>query len=103
MSGKRNAAVKGDEAGAPSFEDAMNRLEQIVADMERGTLNLEDMIARFEEGQKLLGLCTHKLNEVEKKVEMLVKKGDKTEGVPFATDVDGEAADDPAEKEDDPF
>lgn len=101
MSGKRNAAVKGEESGAPSFEDAMNRLEQIVSDMERGTLSLEDMIARFEEGQKLLGLCTHKLNEVEKKVEILVKKGDRTDAVPFATDAD--AAEDPAEKEEDPF
>lgn len=58
------------------FEKSLERLEQIVADMESGSLSLEDMIARFEEGQLLIKFCSKKLNEVEKKVEVLVKKGD---------------------------
>jgi exodeoxyribonuclease VII small subunit len=37
------------------------------------------MVAAFEEGQKLVKLCSSKLNEVEKKIEMLVKKPDGTE------------------------
>jgi exodeoxyribonuclease VII small subunit len=61
-----------------SFEDSVARLEKIVEEMESGSLNLEDMIAKFEEGQKLLQFCSKRLNEVEKKVEVLVKKGDKT-------------------------
>jgi exodeoxyribonuclease VII small subunit len=43
------------------------------------------MVAAFEEGQKLVKLCSSKLNEVEKKIEMLVKKTDGTvAAVPLA-------------------
>jgi exodeoxyribonuclease VII small subunit len=42
------------------------------------------MVAAFEEGQKLVKLCSSKLNEVEKKIEMLVKKSDGSVGTePF--------------------
>jgi exodeoxyribonuclease VII small subunit len=57
-----------------SFEQSLERLEKIVDEMERGNLPLDDMIARFEEGQGLLKVCRKKLNEVQKKVEVLVKK-----------------------------
>lgn len=57
-----------------SFEKSLERLEKIVADMEGGDLSLEDMIARFEEGQGLVRFCSKKLNEVEQKIEKLVKK-----------------------------
>ena len=59
-----------------SFEKALARLEEIAAEMESGELGLEKMVAAFEEGQKLVKLCSSKLNEVEKKIEMLVKKSD---------------------------
>ncbi|MCE9616303.1 MAG: exodeoxyribonuclease VII small subunit [Lentisphaerae bacterium] len=84
MSAKKSGGAKAEDgAGQPSFEGAMQRLETIVAEMEDGKLNLEDMIARFEEGQKLIGFCTAKLNEVEKKVEMLVKRGESVTLEPF--------------------
>ena len=67
-------AEKADKA--PSFEKALARLEEIAAEMEGGELGLEKMVAAFEEGQKLVKLCSSKLNEVEKKIEMLVKKAD---------------------------
>jgi exodeoxyribonuclease VII small subunit len=54
--------------------------------MEGGVLSLEEMIARFEEGQRLIKLCTTKLNEVEKKVETLVKEGDRILSKPFDVD-----------------
>jgi exodeoxyribonuclease VII small subunit len=69
-----------------TFEGAMSRLENIVVEMEEGNLNLEEMIKRFEEGQALITFCTKKLNEVEKRVEKLVKKGDKVEAVPLDED-----------------
>ena len=70
---------------AQSFEKALARLEEIAAEMESGELGLEKMVAAFEEGQKLVKLCSSKLNEVEKKIEMLVKKSDGTVGTePFA-------------------
>ena len=67
-----------------SFEKAQARLEEIAAEMESGELGLEKMVAAFEEGQKLVKLCSSKLNEVEKKIEMLVKKSDGSIGTePF--------------------
>ena len=69
---------------AQSFEKALARLEEIAAEMECGELGLEKMVAAFEEGQKLVKLCSSKLNEVEKKIEMLVKKSDGSVGAePF--------------------
>ncbi len=59
---------------SPSFEKSLERLEKIVEEMEQGKLPLDDMIARFEEGQGLLKVCRTKLDEVQKKVEVLVKK-----------------------------
>ena len=51
--------------------------------LEGGSLSLEDMIARFEEGQGLIKFCSHKLNEVERRIEILVKKGDEIAAEPF--------------------
>ena len=69
---------------AQTFEKALARLEEIAAEMESGDLGLEKMVAAFEEGQKLVKLCSSKLNEVEKKIEMLVKKSDGSVGTePF--------------------
>ena len=77
-----------DKAEKPqSFEKALARLEEIAAEMESGELGLEKMVAAFEEGQKLVKLCSSKLNEVEKKIEQLVKTADGTLGTePFADD-----------------
>ena len=71
------------KAGNGSFEQSLAELESIVAEMESGTLGLEDMIARFEKGQALVRLCTEKLNEVERKIEVLVKKGGEVVAAPF--------------------
>lgn len=66
-----------------TFEQALERLETIVGQMEDGSLGLDELMARFEEGQTLIRFCGGKLNEVEKKVELLMKKGDAVEAVPF--------------------
>jgi exodeoxyribonuclease VII small subunit len=66
-----------------SFEKALARLEAIVAEMEGGELSLEKMMAYFEEGTGLVKHCSQKLNEVEKKIEILVKKGDGVSAEPF--------------------
>lgn len=76
----------GDKNDQKSFETSLERLEKIVADMESGKLSLEEMINRFEEGQSLVKLCGEKLNEVERKIEILVKKGDKLSTEPFGSD-----------------
>lgn len=83
------------------FEKSLARLEAIVEEMEDRKLSLEDMIARFEEGQKLLKFCAQKLNEVEKKIEVLVKKGDQVVKEEF--DPEAGANSDGAEGKDAPF
>jgi len=57
------------------FEAALTRLETIVEQMESGETDLDTMIASFEEGQRLVKFCTAKLNEVEKRIEKIVKDG----------------------------
>jgi exodeoxyribonuclease VII small subunit len=68
---------------AQSFEKALERLEAIVAEMEGGKLTLEKMISHFEEGSKLVKFCSTKLNEVEKKIELLLTKEGQVSTVPF--------------------
>jgi exodeoxyribonuclease VII small subunit len=65
------------------FEKSLERLEAIVEEMESGDLPLEQMIKHFEEGSKLVTLCSGKLNEVEQKIEKLVKKGGVLTTEPF--------------------
>ena len=66
-----------------SFDKALAQLEKIVQDMEGGALPLEKMMEQFEEGMRLIALCSVKLNEVEKKIELMVKKDGKIVTAPF--------------------
>lgn len=66
------------------FEEAMKRLEDIVQNLESGDLSLEDALQVFEEGMKLAGFCSKKLEEAEQKVTMLIKASNgKYTGQPF--------------------
>lgn len=62
------------------FEQAMARLETIVAELERGELPLDESLRIFEEGIRLSKTCLKMLNDAEKKVEILVqdKNGKRT-------------------------
>ena len=76
------------EKTEPGFDDSLQRLEQIVAQMESGKMDLDAMVAAFEEGQRLIQFCTKKLNEVERRIEVLVKDGAGAESAePFAPPV----------------
>ena len=55
------------------FEEAMERLENIVESLESGDLSLEESLKIFEEGMKLVNFCSKKLEEAEEKVTMLIK------------------------------
>ena len=55
------------------FEEAMERLENIVESLESGDLSLEESLKIFEEGMKLVNFCSKKLEEAEQKVSMLIK------------------------------
>lgn len=68
------------------FEKVMERLEEIVQTLEKGDLPLEDSLKAFEEGIRLSGLCMAKLDEAEKRVEILVRDKDKVVLKPFSTE-----------------
>lgn len=68
----------------PGFEDSLTKLEEIVAQLERGDLSLEDSVRLFEEGTRLSAECRKQLEEAEGKVEMLAKQRDGSmKRVPF--------------------
>ena len=66
-----------------SFEKSLERLEVLVEQMESGELSLEEMIKHFEEGTSLVDRCSKRLNEVEQKIEKLVKNKDSFTEEPF--------------------
>jgi exodeoxyribonuclease VII small subunit len=55
------------------FEDALQRLEQIVDQLEAGHLGLEDSLKVFEEGVGLARRCAKYLDEAEKRIELLTR------------------------------
>jgi exodeoxyribonuclease VII small subunit len=57
----------------PTFEQALQQLEQIVQKLEKGELPLEDSLALYEDGIRLSRLCHGKLEEAEGKIETLLK------------------------------
>lgn len=64
------------------FEDALEKLEKIVSRLEEGEISLEESLKLFEEGIKLSRFCGQKLDEAERKVEILLRDkegGRKTE------------------------
>lgn len=62
-----------------NFEENMENLEKIVQELEKGELNLDDSIKKFEEGMNLSKKCNEILEEAEKKITILIKKDDKIE------------------------
>jgi len=58
------------------FETALQRLEEIVKALESGELTLASSLELFEEGIQLSRFCHTKLDEAERRVEILVKKSD---------------------------
>lgn len=61
-----------------SFEDALAKLEAIVESMESGEVPLAELLAKFEEGTKLLKVCESRLKDAELKIEQLKKQKDGT-------------------------
>lgn len=59
-----------------TFETQIQRLEQIVAQLERGDVALADSLALFEEGTKLVAACSGQLEQAEQQVVRLMKGGD---------------------------
>lgn len=71
-----------------TFEQAMSRLEEIVVALEKGDAPLEDSLALFQEGSKLIGTCSKALDQAQQQLKLLVQGENGSETVDF----DGEEA-----------
>lgn len=67
-----------------TFEQAMERLDSIVTKLENGDVPLETAIELFQEGMKLSQLCGGKLEQVERKIELLIETEQGFQKKPFA-------------------
>ena len=59
-----------------SFEEQMEQLEQIVAELEKGELNLEESVKKFEQGINISKKCNDILEKAEKKITILLRQED---------------------------
>jgi exodeoxyribonuclease VII small subunit len=74
------------------FEDALQRLEQIVDQLEGGDLALDDSLKVFEEGVALARRCAKYLEEAEKRIEILTRdEGGALGAQPFTWEPEGQA------------
>jgi exodeoxyribonuclease VII small subunit len=58
------------------FEISLKKLEDAVSRLESGELSLDDSLKVFEEGVRHASICSRKLNEAQKRVELLLKQKD---------------------------
>lgn len=63
---------------APQFEEALEQLEALVAAMEDGAIPLSDLVAKYEEGTRLLKLCQNRLKDAELKIELIKNESSST-------------------------
>jgi len=78
-----------DKESKLSFETALTKLETIVESMESGEVPLAELLAKFEEGNKLLKHCEARLKEAELKIEQLKKERDGVAFTKFETEREG--------------
>ncbi len=69
-----------------SFEEQMENLEKIVSELEKGDLNLDDSVTKFEEGIKISKECNKILQDAEKKITMLVNQDGEIKEENFETE-----------------
>ena len=69
-----------------NFEEALARLEEITRTLEDGDLSLEASLKVFDEGIRLAEFCSKKLDEAQKKVDILLKKNGELVARPFDTE-----------------
>lgn len=86
MSGESQAQVgQGEGGAAPTFEEAYQRLEKIVRQLESAPVGLTEALRLYEEGIGSLKSCYRILEQVERRIEMLtsVGPGGEAQTVPF--------------------
>jgi exodeoxyribonuclease VII small subunit len=63
--------IEGGQAGAVSFEDALDELESLVKNLEGGKLTLEAALSSYQRGTELIRYCQHTLDHAEQKIQVL--------------------------------
>jgi len=81
--------MKKTEAKSKTFETQLGALERIVRELERGDLPLEESLKLFEEGVRLSRECQERLNQAERRIEVLLRDN---EGRPVLSAFDEEDA-----------
>lgn len=100
------AGMKKKETRAENFESSLASLERIVRELERGDLPLEKSLELFEQGVKLSRECQERLNEAERRIEVLLRDQEgrtslaPLDDVEFDRDATLKAADDDDELDD---
>ena len=72
----KNSADKIDKEDNKTFEEAVKELETLVGALEKGNLSLDDSILTFEKGINIAKECSKKLDEAERKINVLIKAQD---------------------------
>mgnify|MGYP006306433759 CR=1 FL=1 len=73
------------------FENALEELEKIVNELEKGGLSLDNSLDKFSRGMKLIKMCHSRLDKAEKKIELVLKEnGEFGETVDFEDDNEDE-------------
>ncbi len=72
-----------EQTAQPGFEAGLEELENIVRQLEKGDLPLEQSLALFESGMRLSAECRRQLENAETRVEVLMRKGSEMTPVPF--------------------
>ncbi len=67
-------------SGKESFEAELARLEQLVESLESGTVSLDELVAKYEEGVRLLKAGQKSLEAAELRIEQLGKRADEGQG-----------------------
>lgn len=83
-----------------NFEESMQRLEKLIAEMEQGGLSLDESIKRYEDGMKLLHRCEDTLRKAEQRILLLTRENEEDSQT---KDGQEEAAEVPEDNEDLPF
>jgi exodeoxyribonuclease VII small subunit len=71
------SSTKATKKESETFEAASARLDELIREMEGGSLPLDQMISAFEEGRKLVAFCNAKLTEVQQRVEKIKEAEEK--------------------------
>lgn len=75
-----------EESNTMNFEETMKQLEQIAGELEKGDLNLDESVSKFEQGMQLSKNCSKMLEDAEKRISILIKNGDEVSEENFTQD-----------------